>query len=96
LYNVQHQWVRLDADGQRVPAGDGASKDSDSLYRDGHWGSAARTFQVAVDRFETYSVRVYVGDASFARNNIQVSKAMDSPTGKPKPIRREWVHTICW
>jgi hypothetical protein len=49
-----------------------AAKTSVALYRDGHWGSAARTFDVAVNAGQEYSVRVYVGDASFARNNIQV------------------------
>jgi hypothetical protein len=49
------------------------SKISDALYRDGHWGSAARTFQVQVDSALDYDVRVYIGDASFARNNIEVS-----------------------
>jgi hypothetical protein len=49
------------------------SKSSVDLYRDGHWGSAARTFQVAVVPGGSYHVRVYVGDRSFARNNIQVT-----------------------
>jgi fibronectin type 3 domain-containing protein len=49
------------------------SKSSVDLYRDGHWGSAAQTFQVAVTPGGSYNVRVYVGDRSFARNNIQVT-----------------------
>jgi hypothetical protein len=51
----------------------GYSKTSVDLYRDGHWGSAARTFQVAVTPNIDYGVRVYVGDRSFARNLIQVT-----------------------
>ncbi|MCL4207257.1 MAG: PD40 domain-containing protein, partial [Pirellulaceae bacterium] len=50
-----------------------AAKTSVALYRDGHWGSSMRTFQVAVVESTSYHVRVYVGDASFARDSIQVS-----------------------
>jgi hypothetical protein len=50
-----------------------AAKTSVALYRDGHWGSAVRTFQVAVVENTAYNVRAYVGDPSFARNNLQVS-----------------------
>ena len=58
---------------QRGTTGSTVNPDNVPLYRDGHWGSAARTFQVAVDSDKTYNLRVYVGDRSFARNLIQVT-----------------------
>jgi hypothetical protein len=62
-------WTQAVSEFQRATT----SKLSDSLYRDGHWGSAARTFQLTVIENTTYNIRVYVGDANFARNNIQIS-----------------------
>jgi len=50
-----------------------ASKTSVALYRDGHWGTPARTFDVTVTPGTTYFVRAYVGDQSYARSNIQIS-----------------------
>jgi len=61
-------WTQTVSEFQRASA----AKTSVALYQDGHWGSAERAFDVAVIPSTTYSVRVYVGDASFARNNIQV------------------------
>ncbi len=51
-----------------------ANKSSVKLYRDGHWGSGLtpKTFDVAVDPNLNYDVRFYVGDASYARNQVQV------------------------
>ena len=71
LYNANngYGWTQSVSEFQRTTT----SKDSDALYRDGHWGSAVRTFQVAAIEDTLYSVRVYVGDASFLRNNIQIS-----------------------
>jgi hypothetical protein len=43
------------------------------LYQDGHWGSAARTFQVQVDANQDYDVRVHTGDRSFARDQLQIT-----------------------
>jgi hypothetical protein len=45
------------------------------LRRDGHYGSISspNTFQIVVDPAKQYNVRVYVGDASFTRNQIQVT-----------------------
>jgi hypothetical protein len=70
LYNAAagYGWTSTVPEFQRGSA----AKTSVALYRDGHWGSAARTFQVAATA-ATYNIRVYIGDASFARNNIQVS-----------------------
>jgi fibronectin-binding autotransporter adhesin len=44
-----------------------------ALYRDGHWQSAPRTFQVGVDPNKTYDVRIHTGDRSFARDELQVT-----------------------
>jgi fibronectin type 3 domain-containing protein/predicted RNA-binding protein with TRAM domain len=73
LYNANNGfgWTQAVPEFQRGTTG--YSKSSVSLYRDGHWGSAARTFQVAVKQDVDYGVRVYVGDRSFARNLIQVT-----------------------
>jgi hypothetical protein len=49
------------------------SMGSDALYRDGHWGWAERTFRVQVDPSADYDVRMYIGDAGYARDNIQIS-----------------------
>jgi hypothetical protein len=43
------------------------------LYQDGHWGSAARTFQVQVDANQDYDVRVHTGDGSSARDQLQIT-----------------------
>jgi fibronectin type 3 domain-containing protein len=71
LYNASDGfgWTQSVSEFQRASA----NRPSVALYRDGHWGSAARTFQVAVDTSQSYNVRAYVGDASFARDQIQVS-----------------------
>ena len=54
-----------------------ASPSTTALYRDGNYGSAgaagARTFEVQVTPGATYGIRVYIGDASFARDDIQVT-----------------------
>jgi hypothetical protein len=73
LYNANngYGWTQAVPEFQRGTTG--YSKSSVSLYRDGHWGSAARTFQVAVTQGVDYGVRVYVGDRSFARNLISVT-----------------------
>jgi hypothetical protein len=62
-------WTQSVSEFQRATGGTKVSQD---LYRDGHWGTAPRTFDVAVEAGQEYSVRVYVGDPNFARNNIQV------------------------
>jgi fibronectin type 3 domain-containing protein len=67
--NNGYGWTQTVSEFQRGSA----AKTSVALYRDGHWGSAVRTFQVAVVENTAYNVRVYVGDPSFARNNIQIS-----------------------
>ncbi|MCL4207254.1 MAG: autotransporter-associated beta strand repeat-containing protein [Pirellulaceae bacterium] len=67
--NNGYGWTQTVSEFQRASA----AKTSVALYRDGHWGSSMRTFQVAADDSKTYSVRVYVGDASFARDKIQAS-----------------------
>ncbi|MCL4205693.1 MAG: VCBS repeat-containing protein, partial [Pirellulaceae bacterium] len=71
LYNASDGfgWTQAVSEFQRASA----AKTSVALYRDGHWGSAVRTFQVAVNPLQNYNVRVYVGDASFARDKIQAS-----------------------
>ncbi|MCL4207488.1 MAG: hypothetical protein KJ000_33815, partial [Pirellulaceae bacterium] len=71
LYSDQngYGWTQAVSEFQRASA----AKSSVALYRDGHWGSAVRTFQVSADDTKTYSIRVYVGDASFARDRIQAS-----------------------
>jgi RHS repeat-associated protein len=47
------------------------------LYRDGNYGSAgpsgARTFEVQVTPSGIYGIRVYIGDAGYARDNIRVT-----------------------
>jgi autotransporter-associated beta strand protein len=75
LYNANngYGWTSTVSEFQRGTTGYSINPANVPLYRDGHWGSAARTFQVAVDPDETYNVRVYVGDRSFARNLIQVT-----------------------
>jgi hypothetical protein len=75
LYNATdgYGWTATVSEFQRGTTGYSIDPDSVPLYRDGHWGSAARTFQVAVTPGGSYNVRVYVGDRSFARNNIQVT-----------------------
>jgi hypothetical protein len=50
-----------------------------ALYRDGHWQSATRTFQVGVDPNKTYDVRIHTGDRSFARDQLQVTVEGDVP-----------------
>jgi len=50
-----------------------ANKASVDLYRDGHWGWQQKTFDIAVDSNLRYDVRFYLGDASYARNQIQVA-----------------------
>jgi hypothetical protein len=64
-------WQTAVTEFQRGTAG--YSKSSVSLFRDGHYGTAARTFQVAVTAGGTYDLRVYVGDRDFARDQIRVS-----------------------
>ncbi|MCL4207899.1 MAG: hypothetical protein KJ000_35890, partial [Pirellulaceae bacterium] len=75
LYNANngYGWTTTVSEFERGTAGYTVNPTNVPLYRDGHWGSAARTFQVAVDPAETYDVRVYVGDRSFARDYIQVT-----------------------
>jgi fibronectin type 3 domain-containing protein len=75
LYNANngYGWTTTVSEFQRGETGYSVSPANVPLYRDGHWGSAARTFQVAVDPDATYDVRVYVGDRSFARNMIRVT-----------------------
>jgi hypothetical protein len=75
LYNAAngYGWTVAVPEFQRGETGYSVAPANVPLYRDGHWGSAARTFQVAVDPDKTYDVRVYVGDRSFARNLIQVT-----------------------
>jgi hypothetical protein len=75
LYNANngYGWTVAVPEFQRGTTGYNVAPANVPLYRDGHWGSAARTFQVAVDPDKTYDVRVYVGDRSFARNLIQVT-----------------------
>ena len=53
-----------------------ASAATVALYQDGNYGSAARIFQVQVAPGGTYGIRVYVGDANFARDNIQVNAVL--------------------
>jgi hypothetical protein len=62
-------WTQAVTEAERATV----SKTSVALYRDFHWGSAQRTFQVKVLEGATYYLRAYVGDSSFARNNIQIS-----------------------
>jgi hypothetical protein len=75
LYNAAngYGWTVAVPEFQRGETGYTVAPANVPLYLDGHWGSAARTFQVAVDPDKTYDVRVYVGDRSFARNLIQVT-----------------------
>jgi autotransporter-associated beta strand protein len=54
-----------------------------ALYRDGNYGTAARTFEVQVTPGATYGIRVYIGDASYARDNIQVSAEGGASTVVP-------------
>ena len=53
------------------------TKSTTSLYRDAHYGyygtANARTFQVAAASSTTYEVRVYLGDAAYARDNMVVT-----------------------
>jgi hypothetical protein len=71
--NNGYGWTQSVPEFQRGETGYSVNPANVPLYRDGHWGSAPRTFQVAVDPDATYDVRVYVGDRSFARNLIQVA-----------------------
>jgi fibronectin type 3 domain-containing protein len=70
LYNDTNGfgWTTAVSEFQRA----NAATPTPALHRDGHWGSAVRTFQVSADS-STYNVRVYVGDASFARDRIEAS-----------------------
>jgi PKD repeat protein/fibronectin type 3 domain-containing protein len=87
LYNANNGfgWTQSVPEFQRGETGYSVNPDNVPLYRDGHWGSAARTFQVAVDPTETYDVRVYVGDRSFARNLIRVTVEAAPPTFEDNP-----------
>jgi hypothetical protein len=67
--NRGHGWTLAASESERATA----AKTSVALYRDFHWGSTQRTFQVKVLEGATYYVRAYVGDAGFARDNIQIS-----------------------
>jgi hypothetical protein len=91
LYNANngYGWTSTVSEFQRGTTGYSINPANVPLYRDGHWGSAARTFQVAVDPEETYNVRVYVGDRSFARNLIQVTVegAPETAGGNPNSPR---------
>jgi hypothetical protein len=76
LYNANsgYGWTQAVSEFQRGTTGYNLADQANvPLYRDGHWGSAARTFQVAVTQGVDYGVRVYVGDRSFARNLILVT-----------------------
>jgi hypothetical protein len=87
LYTANHGfgWTQSVPEFQRGTTGYSINPVNVPLYRDGHWGSAARTFHVAVDPDETYNVRVYVGDRSFARNLIQVTVEGASETADGNP-----------
>jgi hypothetical protein len=65
-------WNLVASEFQRDNSGLGAAS-LQSMYRDGHWQSGNRTFQVDVDRTESYDVRIYTGDRNFARNQLQVT-----------------------
>ncbi|MCL4207892.1 MAG: hypothetical protein KJ000_35855, partial [Pirellulaceae bacterium] len=67
-----HGWSASVSEFERGAAGI-SEPQLDSLYRDGHWQSATRTFQVGVDPAKTYDVRIHTGDRSFARNQLQVT-----------------------
>jgi hypothetical protein len=69
--NDGYGWTQSMPEFQRGATG--YTKTSVALYRDGHWGSAARTFQVQVEPSSSYDIQVYVGDRSFARNNIELN-----------------------
>lgn len=43
-----------------------------ALKRDGHWGAPDHTFTIQVKPNVPYGIRTYIGDNSFARNNIQI------------------------
>lgn len=55
------------------------SKTNDALYQDGHYGGTgtggARTFRMVAAPATSYDVRVYAGDAAFARDNIKLINA---------------------
>jgi hypothetical protein len=72
LYNANngYGWTSTVSEFQRGTTGYSINPANVPLYRDGHWGSAARTFQVAVDPDETYNVRVYVGRPQFCPEQL--------------------------
>jgi hypothetical protein len=67
---VGHGWNAAVSEFQRGTAGISEPLLA-ALYRDGHWQSAPRTFQVGVDPTKTYDVRIHTGDRSFARDQLQ-------------------------
>ena len=51
----------------------GTSKTTTALYRDFHYSNSAHTFSIQVAPGSTYGVRVYLGDAQYTRDNMQVT-----------------------
>jgi hypothetical protein len=69
---VGHGWNAAVSEFQRGTAGISEPLLA-ALYRDGHWQSATRTFQVGVDPNKTYDVRIHTGDRSFARDQLRIT-----------------------